>query len=100
MHHCSGQYSLGDMRLHLSNTITNTEGGKKVSQALGNTGRAVAGGLSTAKGVFSSWMSSLKSESKETKNDETKENSEAANNDDDAKPVDHAQTEEDHAVES
>ena len=37
MHPCSGQYSLGDMRLHLSNTITNTEGGKKVSQTLGNT---------------------------------------------------------------
>merc|ERR1712062_873995 len=67
MHPCSGQYSLGDMRLHLSNTITNTEGGKKVTQALGNTGRAVAGSISNAKGVFSSWMSSLKSnESKET----------------------------------
>ena len=38
-----------------------------MTQALGNTGRAVAGGISNAKGVFSSWMSSLKSnESKET----------------------------------
>ena len=67
MHPCSGQYSLGDMRLHLSNTITNTEGGKKVTQALGNTGRAVAGSISNAKGVFSSWMSSLKSNSRLTR---------------------------------
>lgn len=27
---------------------------------MASTGRAVAGGISTAKGVFSSWMSSLK----------------------------------------
>ena len=95
MHPCSGQYSLGDMRLHLSNTITNTEGGKKVTAAVANTGRAVAGGLSSAKGVFTSWMSSLKSDSKEAKTDETKENSENTD-----EKVENAQTEVDHAVES
>jgi hypothetical protein len=60
LHPFSGHLSIGDMRLHLSNSITGTEGGKKVTAAVANTGRAVAGGLSTAKGVFSSWMSSLK----------------------------------------
>ena len=60
LHPCSGQLSIGDVKLHISNSITNTEGGKKVTQAVANTGRAVAGGISTAKGVFSSWMSSLK----------------------------------------
>ena len=61
LHPCSGQLSINDMRLHLSNTIHNTESGKKVTQAVANTGRAVAGGLSTAKATFSSWMTALKS---------------------------------------
>merc|ERR1711894_494710 len=89
MHPCSGQYSLGDMRLHLSNTITNTEGGKKVTQALGNTGRAVAGSISNAKCVFSSWMSSLKSnESKETTAKSSSDKEDGNEVIDEEKPVD------------
>lgn len=52
--------SVTDVKLHLSNTITNTEGGKRVTQAVANTGRAVAGGISTAKGALSSWITSFK----------------------------------------
>jgi len=70
LHPCSGQLSINDMRLHLSNTMGSTESGKKVTQALGNTGRAVAGGISSAKGVFSSWMTSFKSDKKEDSNDQ------------------------------
>ena len=60
LHPYSGNLSIGDVKLHISNTMTSSEGGKKVTQAVASTGRAVAGGISTAKGVFSSWMSSLK----------------------------------------
>ena len=31
--------SVTDVKLHLSNTITNTEGGKRVTQAVASTGR-------------------------------------------------------------
>ena len=50
LHPCSGQLSINDMRLHLSNTMGSTESGKKITQAVANTGRVVGGGLSTAKG--------------------------------------------------
>ena len=56
-HPFSGHLSVTDMKLHFSNTISNTEGGKKVSQVVSNTSRAVAGGISTAKGAFSSMFS-------------------------------------------
>ncbi|XP_040570025.1 late secretory pathway protein AVL9 homolog [Lepeophtheirus salmonis] len=59
-HPYSGQYSVSDMKLHLTNSITNSEGGKRVSAAVANTGKAVAGGLSSAKGAFSSWIGSFK----------------------------------------
>ena len=49
-----------DMKLHLSNTISNTEGGKKVSAVVSNTSKAVAGGLSSAKGAFSSFITSFR----------------------------------------
>lgn len=62
----AGHLSVTDVKLHLSNTITNTESGKRVSQAVVNTGKAVAGGLSSAKGAFSSWMSSLKQQQQQT----------------------------------
>ena len=32
LHPCSGQLSINDMRLHLSNTMGSTESGKKVTQ--------------------------------------------------------------------
>merc|ERR1719192_3148700 len=54
--------SPSDVRLRLSHTIHNTEGGKKVSAAVSSTGRAVAGGLGAAKGAISSWWGGLKTE--------------------------------------
>ena len=97
LHPCSGQLSINDMRLHLSNTIGNTESGKKVTQAVANTGRAVAGGISTAKGVFSSWMTSFKSgkdtdpsDQNNSANDDTKDN-----NDDDKTQDDNTYQEDD-----
>lgn len=59
-HPFAGQLSVSDMKLFLSNTMTNTEGGKRVTQAVASTGRAVAGGLSSAKGALSSLFTSLK----------------------------------------
>jgi hypothetical protein len=59
-HPFAGQLSVTDMKLHLSNTMTNTESGKRVSQVVSSTGRAVAGGLSSARGAFSSLMTSLR----------------------------------------
>ena len=38
----TGHMSVTDVKLHLSNTITNTEGGKRVTQAVASTGRQVA----------------------------------------------------------
>ena len=48
-HPCSGQLSVSDVKLRLSHTMHNTEGGKRVSAAVSNTGKAVAGGLGAAK---------------------------------------------------
>jgi len=56
-----GHLTVTDVKLHLSNTISNTEGGKRVSQAVASTGRAVVGGITTAKGALSSWITSFKS---------------------------------------
>ena len=64
-HPFSGHLSMDDMKLHLSNTISNTEGGKKVTAVVSNTGRAVAGGLSSAKGAISSFWTSLRQDKSE-----------------------------------
>ena len=56
---CSGQLSVSDVKLRLSHTMHNTEGGKRVSAAVASTGRAVAdtgkvmaGGIGAAKVSF------------------------------------------------
>ena len=59
-HPFAGHLSVTDMKLHLSNTITNSESGKRVTQAVSNTGRAVAGSLTSAKGAFSSFITSFR----------------------------------------
>ena len=41
-HPCTGQLSVTDVKLRLSHTMTNTEGGKRMSAAMASTGRAVA----------------------------------------------------------
>jgi len=48
-----------DVRLRFNHTISNTEGGKRVSAAVTNTSRAVHEGLSQAKGALSSWWGGL-----------------------------------------
>jgi len=59
-HPCSGQLSVSDVKLRLSHTMHNTEGGKRVSAAVSNTGKAVAGGLGAAKGALSAWWGGLR----------------------------------------
>lgn len=65
-HPFAGQLSVSDMKLRLSHTMQNTEGGRKLNQAMASTGRAVAttgravgGALSQARGALSSWWSTL-----------------------------------------
>jgi hypothetical protein len=59
-HPCSGQLSVSDVRLRLSHTIHNTEGGKRVHSVVSNTtrvvadtGKVVAGGIGAAKVILS-----------------------------------------------
>ena len=61
-HPCSGAVAMSDVKLRLAHTITNTEGGKKVTAVVSNTGKAVAGGLGAAKGAISSWWGGLRSD--------------------------------------
>ncbi|XP_043274264.1 late secretory pathway protein AVL9 homolog isoform X2 [Venturia canescens] len=65
-HPFAGQLSVQDMKLRLSHTMQNTEGGRKINQAMMTTGRAVAttgkavgGAISQAKGAFTNWWSTL-----------------------------------------
>ncbi len=60
-HPCAGQLSVADVRLRLSHTIHNTEGGKRVHSVVTNTSRVVADtskvvavGLGAAKVTISS----------------------------------------------
>lgn len=65
-HPFAGQLSVSDMKLRLAHTMQNSEGGRKLNQAMASTGRVVAttskavgGALSQAKGAFSNWWSNL-----------------------------------------
>ena len=81
-HPFSGHLSMDDMKLHLSNTISNTEGGKKVTAVVSNTGRAVAGGLSSAKGAISSFWTSLRQDKSEAQPSAVREDEEDEKKDD------------------
>ena len=70
-HPCSGAVAMSDVKLRLSHTIHNTEGGKKVTAAVTNTGRAVAGGLGAARGAISSWWGGIKGSKEVTPDEET-----------------------------
>ena len=61
---------LNDVKLHLSNTLTNSESGKRAAQVVSNTGKAVAGGITQAKGAFSSFFSSLRQTAKDEEESE------------------------------
>ncbi|XP_043210921.1 late secretory pathway protein AVL9 homolog [Amphibalanus amphitrite] len=58
-HPCSGQLSMADMRLRISQTFQSSERGRRVSQVAVMTGRAVGGALTVARGALTSWWSSL-----------------------------------------
>lgn len=65
-HVFSGQLSVTDMKLRLTHTMQNTEGGRKLNQAMMNTGKtlvttskAVGGAIAQAKGAVTTWWSSL-----------------------------------------
>lgn len=65
-HPFAGQLSVSDMKLRIAHTMQNSEGGRKLNQAMASTGRVVAttskavgGALSQAKGAFSNWWSNL-----------------------------------------
>ena len=50
--------------------LTLTQGGKKVTAAVTNTGKAVAGGLGAAKGALSSWWGGFNKTDKSATNTE------------------------------
>ncbi|XP_058064165.1 late secretory pathway protein AVL9 homolog [Anopheles bellator] len=58
-HPFAGTLSIADMKLKIAQTIQNTEGGRKLNQAVISTSRVVGGALTTAKGAFSSWWTSV-----------------------------------------
>uniref|UniRef100_A0A6M2DGJ9 Putative late secretory pathway protein avl9 n=1 Tax=Xenopsylla cheopis TaxID=163159 RepID=A0A6M2DGJ9_XENCH len=58
-HPCVGQLSVGDVKLRLTQTMQNSESGRKINLAVTNTSRVVGGALSQARGVFSNWWSNL-----------------------------------------
>lgn len=66
-HPCSGAVGVSDVKLRLSHTMTNTDGGKKVTAAMQSTGRVVAGGIGAAKGALSSWFGGFKAGEKSSK---------------------------------
>jgi len=72
-HPCSGAVSVADVKLRLTHTMTNTDGGKKVTAAMASTGRAVGGAVSQAKGVFSSWWGGKKAGKEVSPGEEVKE---------------------------
>ncbi|KFB37255.1 AGAP000251-PA-like protein [Anopheles sinensis] len=60
-HPFAGTLSVADMRLRLAQTMQNSESGRKLNQVVENTSRAVGDALTTAKGAFSSWWTSISS---------------------------------------
>lgn len=58
-HPFAGQLSVADMKLRLSHTMQNTEGGRKVTQAVVSTGKVVGGAINQAKGALTNWWSNL-----------------------------------------
>jgi len=47
--------------------MQSTEGGRKINQAVANTGKAVGGAVTQAKGLISGWWSSFSQEPKTIK---------------------------------
>jgi len=67
-HPCTGGISVSDVKIRFSHSMQNTEGGRRFNQAVQNTGKAVlqtgkavGGALTSAKGAFSSWWTNVTS---------------------------------------
>lgn len=58
-HPFAGTLSVADMKLRIAQTMQNSESGRKLNQAVNTTSRAVGGAISTAKGAFSTWWTSI-----------------------------------------
>ncbi|XP_053692640.1 late secretory pathway protein AVL9 homolog [Sabethes cyaneus] len=58
-HPFAGTLSVADMKLRIAQTMQNSESGRKLNQAVNSTSRAVGGAISTAKGAFSTWWTSI-----------------------------------------
>ncbi|KAL4222299.1 late secretory pathway protein avl9 [Mactra antiquata] len=72
-HPCQGHLSMTDIKVRLSHTMHNTEGGKKINAAVSSTGKyvvqtgkAVGGAITQAKSSLSSWFSTLTNDWKST----------------------------------
>lgn len=58
-HPFAGTLSVADMKLRIAQTMQNSESGRKLNQAVNSTSRVVGGALTTAKGAFSTWWTSI-----------------------------------------
>ncbi|XP_062537439.1 late secretory pathway protein AVL9 homolog [Armigeres subalbatus] len=58
-HPFAGTLSVADMKLRIAQTMQNSESGRKLNQAVNTTSRAVGGAITTAKGAFSTWWTSI-----------------------------------------
>ncbi|XP_055617086.1 late secretory pathway protein AVL9 homolog [Toxorhynchites rutilus septentrionalis] len=58
-HPFAGTLSVADMKLRIAQTMQNSESGRKLNHAVNSTSRAVGGAISTAKGAFSTWWTSI-----------------------------------------
>lgn len=58
-HPFSGNLSVTDMKLRLSQSMHNNERGRKLNAAVNNTTQAVNQALSSARSTFSSWLTSM-----------------------------------------
>ncbi|XP_055602629.1 late secretory pathway protein AVL9 homolog [Uranotaenia lowii] len=58
-HPFAGNLSVADMKLRIAQTMQNSESGRKLNQAVNSTSRVVGGALTTAKGAFSTWWTSI-----------------------------------------
>ncbi|XP_035778446.1 late secretory pathway protein AVL9 homolog [Anopheles albimanus] len=58
-HPFAGSLSVADMKLKIAQTMQNSDGGRKLNQAVTSTSRVVGTAITTAKGAFSSWWNTL-----------------------------------------
>jgi len=79
-HPFQGQMGLSDIKIRLSNVMqdvaTKTERGRRIGQAVADTGKAVGGALNSARSFVSSWLSELTQSTSEENGGEKKDEKE------------------------